>query len=276
MKQIGAAITLLMLAACGGSDSSSGSSTLTGASVSEGLGASSAASGASVGAATSTTGAATSVAGGTASGTASGAVPGTVPGTVPAGKMTLTTRVVDGPIQGAVVCTDKNLNGVCDAGEPQATTDANGIASLLIDTADNRKYPVLAVVGLGAIDAVNGSVKTAYTLLAPADESDFITPLSTLVAQHVITTGLPTSVAVEAIQSLASVVMPLGDPARFTAQDAALARLFVVTSQVLSTMLSPAVGQLALDGSIITNAAVSQIARSQLLRLLRESWQTAG
>jgi len=268
MKQIGAAMTLLMLAACGGSDSGSGSSTLSGASVSEGLGASSAASGASVGAATSTTGADTSAAGGTAAGTVPGTVTGTVTGTVPTGKMTLTTRVIDGPIQGAVVCTDKNLNGVCDAGEPQATTDATGIASFLIDTADNGKYPVLAVVGPGAIDAVNGSVRTAYTLLAPADESDFITPLSTLVAQHVITTGLPTSVAVEAIQSLASVVMPLGDPARFTAQDAALARLVVVTSQVLSTMLSPAVGQLALDGSIITNAAVSQIARSQLLRLL--------
>jgi hypothetical protein len=264
MKQIGAAMTLLMLAACGGSDSGSGSSTLSGASASQGLGASSVASGSTVGGATSTTGADTSAAGGTVPGTAAG----TVTGTVPTGKMTLTTRVIDGPIQGALVCTDKNLNGVCDAGEPQATTDATGIASFLIDTADNSKYPVLAVVGLGAIDAVNGSVRTAYTLLAPADESDFITPLSTLVAQHVITTGLPTSFAVEAIQSLASVVTPLGDPSRFTAQDAALARLVVVTSQVLSTTLSPAVGQLALDGSIITNAAVSQIARSQLLRLL--------
>ncbi len=258
MKQIGAAMSLLILAACGGSgsDGGSGSSPLSGASASQSSGATSAASVSKPDGETPTTDAGALPAGAAA------------PGAVPTGKISLTTRVIDGPIQGAVVCTDKNLNGVCDAGEPQATTDANGIASFLIDTADTCKYPILAVVGLSAIDAVNGSIKTAYTLSAPADESDFITPLSTLVAQHAITTGLPTSVAIEAIQSLASVVMPLGDPAKFTAQDAALARLVVVTSQLLSTTLSPAIGQVALDGSIITSAAVSQIVRSQLLRML--------
>ena len=258
MKQIGAAMSLLMLAACGGggNDGGSGSSPLSGASASQGSSASSAASGSKPGGATSTTDAGDSPAGAAAS------------GAVPAGKLTVTTRVIDGPIQGAVVCVDKNLNGVCEASEPQATTDANGRASFLIDAADNCKYPLLAVVGLSAIDSVNGSIKTAYTLLAPADESDFITPLSTLVAQHAITTGLPTSVAIEAIQSLASVIKPLGDPAAFTAQDAALARLVVVTSQVLSTTLSPAIGQVALDGSIITSDAVGQIVRSQLLRML--------
>jgi hypothetical protein len=274
MKQIGAAMTLLMLAACGGggTDGGSGStSALPGASSSQNSGTTSAPGGSKAGGATSTTDAGASqgsgsAASGTGTGTASAA--STVSAAVPSGKISLTTRVVDGPIQGAVVCTDRNLNGICEAGEPQATTDANGIATFLIDAVDTCKYPLLAVIGLNAVDAVNGQVRIAYTLSAPADESDFITPLSTLVAQHAITTGLPTSVAIEAIQNIAGVIKPLGDPAAFTARDAALARLIVVTSQSLATTLAPSIGKLALDGSVISAAGVGQVVQTQLLLML--------
>jgi hypothetical protein len=34
--------------------------------------------------------------------------------------------VIDGYLEGAEVCLDLNRNRVCDAGEPTATTDANG------------------------------------------------------------------------------------------------------------------------------------------------------
>ena len=269
MKQIGAAMTLLMLAACGGggSDGGSGSSSaLPGASASQSSGNGSVPDGSKAGGATSTTAAGASQAAGSDSAAAASAASASV--AVPPGKLNLTTRVINGPIQGAVVCTDKNLNGLCEASEPQAITDTNGIASFLIDAADSCKYPLLAMIGLNAVDAVNGQVRTAYTLSAPADESDFITPLSTLVAQHAITTGLPTSVAIEAIQTIGGVIKPLGDPAAFTARDATLARLIVATSQSLATTMSPSIGKLALDGSVITAAGVGQVVQTQLLLTL--------
>ena len=287
MKKIGAAMTLLMLAACGGGsgggDGGSGStSAAPGASASQSSGTGSAASGSKEGGASSTTGGvgttqppgsvassstpAASSSTPDAAGSASVSPSATI--AVPTGKIAVTTRVIDAAIQGAVVCTDKNLNGVCDAGEPQATTDANGVASFLIDSADSCKYPLLATIGLNAVDAVNGQIRTAYTLSAPADESDFITPLSTLVAQHAITTGLPTSVAIEAIQNIAGVIKPLGDPAAFTATDAALARLIVATSQSLATTLAPSIGKMALDGSVISAAGIGQVVQTQLLVML--------
>src|SRR3954452_17998457 len=44
--------------------------------------------------------------------------------------------VVDGAIRNATVCLDKNLNGLCDTGEPSAKTDASGAATLQVDAAD--------------------------------------------------------------------------------------------------------------------------------------------
>ena len=43
---------------------------------------------------------------------------------------TLSTTVIDGAIENATVCLDKNNNGVCDAGEPASKTNAAGKANL--------------------------------------------------------------------------------------------------------------------------------------------------
>src|SRR4051812_36566681 len=66
------------------------------------------------------------------------------------------TRVVDGPLRNALVCLDKNVNGACEAGEPQARTDTSGNATLVVDNADVGKFPILALVGTDAVDVVNG------------------------------------------------------------------------------------------------------------------------
>jgi hypothetical protein len=50
------------------------------------------------------------------------------------------TRVVDGPLRNALVCLDKNVNGICEAGEPQARTDASGSATLVVDNADVANF----------------------------------------------------------------------------------------------------------------------------------------
>ena len=90
-------------------------------------------------------------------------------------------KVVDGAIRGATVCLDKNSNGLCDTGEPSATTAADGTATLTIPTADANKYPVLALVGTDAVDADHGPVTVAFSLQAPADRPAVVSPLSTLV-----------------------------------------------------------------------------------------------
>jgi trimeric autotransporter adhesin len=99
-----------------------------------------------------------------------------------------TVNVIDGPIQGAVVFLDKNSNGVWDTGEVKGTTDSTGKVVLDVPTADIGKYPIVAIVGAGSIDADTGVAHTAaeaYTLKAPADATGVISPLTTMV-QHAI------------------------------------------------------------------------------------------
>ena len=102
----------------------------------------------------------------------------------------LTTTVVDGALQNATVCLDKNGNGACDAGEPTGKTDVAGKVTLEVDTADMGKFPLLAVVGTDATDADTGAVAVAFTLKAPADRFAVVSPLTTLVQTLLEGSGL--------------------------------------------------------------------------------------
>ena len=109
----------------------------------------------------------------------------------------VTTSVVDGPLQNALVCLDANGNGVCDTGEVQGKTDASGNVTLQVPQADVGKYAIIAMIGTDAVDKDNGAVTTAYVLKAPADQTGVITPLTTLVQTHVEATGLSTTAAAD-------------------------------------------------------------------------------
>ncbi len=172
--------------------------------------------------------------------------------------VTVTTRVVDGPLQNAVVCLDANANDSCDAGEVQATTDADGNATLHIPQADAGKYALLAVVGAGAIDQDNGAVTTPYVLKAPADQTAVITPLTTLVQAHIEATGASTAAASDFVRSQAGLsVSPLADFSTSTGAGASLAatvaRLVVLTTQQQTAAVqSNVVGQTDLSGATVT------------------------
>jgi len=118
---------------------------------------------------------------------------------------TVALTVMDGLIQGATVCLDMNANGSCDASEPQGTSGADGKVSFSVPNTDVGKYPVLAVVGPGAIDMDNPgtpiTAATAYTLTAPADQTAVVSPLTTLVQQLVTSQGLSTTDAAATVQS---------------------------------------------------------------------------
>ncbi|QEM70156.1 carboxypeptidase-like regulatory domain-containing protein [Geobacter sp. FeAm09] len=108
-------------------------------------------------------------------------------GTTPAtGTTAVSGKVADGYLVGATVFLDKNGNYQLDAGEPSATTDANGAYTLTVDPADVGKYPIVALVIKGqTIDKDTGSPVTgSYVLSMPATatsgtvSSNFISPMS--------------------------------------------------------------------------------------------------
>ena len=179
--------------------------------------------------------------------------------------------VVDGPLHKAVVCLDRNTNGLCDPGEPSATTDSKGSASLDVPTADVGKFPIVAMVGTDATDADTGPVTTAYILKAPPDATDVVSPLTTLVQALRESTGSNTSEAAAAIQSQlgleGSVLANFTQDSSASAQLAAtLARLIVMTAQ---TQTKDTEGALDVDGKPLSNAQISSVIHLQLLQQLQ-------
>jgi hypothetical protein len=123
------------------------------------------------------------------------------PAPVPVKTAEVTVRVVDGPLEKALVCLDANANGACDASEVAAKTDADGMAKLTLPEADVGKYGLLAMVPVGAIDKDHGEVKTAYVMRSPADATALVSPLTTLVQNQLeLGDGGKTAEAVAALQ----------------------------------------------------------------------------
>lgn len=209
--------------------------------------------------------------GGGSDGDATPAAPTVVPTTTD-----VSTTVADGAIKGATVCLDKNGNGNCDADETKGTTDGNGKVTLAVPNADVGKYPILAIIGTDAVDAVNGAVTTAYTMTAPADQVAVVTPLTTLVQQTVATTGASTADAVKSVQSstgiTASLFLDLSKastaPTDGSVDPVAVARLLVVTTQKQTAAVAAALGTMAADNTAITQSDLDKAVQKKLLELL--------
>ena len=210
--------------------------------------------------------------GGGGGGTTAGGGGGTggTPGTA---TTAVAVTVIDGALRNATVCLDKNLNGVCDTGEPSAKTDASGAASLQVDAADVGKYPVLAVVGTDAVDADNGPVTTAFVLKAPADKTSVVSPLTTLVQSQVEATGASTATAEATIKAQIGLDVSLfQDFTKSTTTEGgtlnAIARTLVITTQQQSAALASSVGSTAIDGSTITQQDLNDLITRKLLEVL--------
>ena len=94
--------------------------------------------------------------------------------------------VLDGYLQGAKVCFDKNMNFSCDLGEASTTTDSKGGFILNVDTSGGGQY--LVQVTTSTVDLDTGNTVTApYVLAAPVGQQAAITPLTTLVALAMVT-----------------------------------------------------------------------------------------
>jgi len=165
---------------------------------------------------------------------------------------------IDGLLKGAIVCLDANQNGLCDEGETKGTTDEKGVATLNVPNTDLGKFPVLAVVPAGAVDADNPTtpITTGYTLKAPADKAAVITPLTTLV-QHQVENGLTSTQAAASVQAQTGVADVF---ANFVATPDANARVIAKTivqvtqAKLADATLTDVVGK----NDPITNKAVTK------------------
>ncbi|MBC7954431.1 MAG: hypothetical protein H7Y33_00995 [Cytophagales bacterium] len=184
------------------------------------------------------------------------------------------TTVIDGPLQNALVCLDKNDNGACEGDEPSARTAADGSATLTVPNADVGRYPLLAMVGTDAIDAVSGPVTTAYVLSAPGDRTDVVSPWTTLVKTHADGTGLSSTAAEAGLQDYAQLNAPslMGNYSATGANASeglgTAARLLVVTRQLAATALQPAVGTPDSSGAVITQTDIRHAIDRRLIELL--------
>ncbi len=174
--------------------------------------------------------------------------------------------VADGPLKDVKACYDLNDNGVCDTGEPTATTDTDGKYSFDVLATDAGKHAVLAMVPATAIDKDTGlPVGVAFTLKAPATGSAgtqavFVSPLSTAVADISQDGGKTVAQASDEVKlALNLSVSPLAD---FTASngnaDAALAARAVGAVLITSTQLATAAGVPAAQITALTKAATTQ------------------
>lgn len=120
----------------------------------------------------------------------------------------LDVRAVDGYLQGALVWLDTNGDYALTSGEPSATTDGSGKATLdvtSIEHPEQYKLLVQAIVGQTS-DVGDGSgtpkpVAKTFTMSAPAG-INVVTPLTTLVEQKMTTAGMTQAQAAQEMATL--------------------------------------------------------------------------
>ena len=97
--------------------------------------------------------------------------------------ITVSGKAADGYLSGATVCLDVDANMACGEDEPTATTVAGGAFTLTIpEDIDAAAHAIVVEVSEATIDEDTGlAVGKPYVLSAPAGESSFISPLTTVV-----------------------------------------------------------------------------------------------
>lgn len=124
-------------------------------------------------------------------------------------------RVLDGPIAGVKVCLDLNSNLICDGPtiEPEAVTDAEGNYRLEYSgVRDAEALHVIAEVPSDALDVETGEpFGKPFTLMAPTNYPEVISPLSTLVSSEQIS-AKDTGQNLTAVEAESRVRQSLGLP----------------------------------------------------------------
>ena len=190
------------------------------------------------------------------------------------------TTVIDGPIKNALVCLDKDGDGLCGAGEPSGRTDANGNLTLKIAKADLGKYALVTMVGTDAEDAENGGAITEpFSMSAPPGKPAVISPLTTMMHQAMQSSGATEAEAEAVVKEQTGVVVNLFEDFTTVASKAAakaaggsdpgkVARMIVITTQAQNKIVSASLGAQALDGSTIGPADLKRAVQKKLSQIL--------
>lgn len=98
---------------------------------------------------------------------------------------TLSGIAIDGYLEKALVCLDRNANNDCDGDEPISITAEDGSFTLNgVSQEDKENYAVLvkAILGQTKDSDDNGlTIKNEFFLKAPASKADVVSPLTTIV-----------------------------------------------------------------------------------------------
>lgn len=196
---------------------------------------------------------------------------------VPPATVNVAASVIDGPIQGATVCLDKNGNGACDSDEPSGTTAADGSVTLTVLQSDAGKYPLLAIVSGSAVDKDSGAVAAPFVLQAPADHPGVISPLTTMVQQVAASANVSSDDAAKIVADQTGITVSLfadytqtrdSDPASMAAGQ--VARTIVATIQAQTQALGGSVGATDSSGGTISKADVDAATRDAVAALLTQ------
>lgn len=182
-------------------------------------------------------------------------------------KTTIVSQVIDGAIEGAIVCLDKNQNNQCDTDEPQGKTDKDGKASFDIEKADAGKYPLVAFVGADANDADHGRVGIPFVMTTIASETSMITPFTTMVHQTT-ENGATKEEAIKSVEDLTGIKGGLFKDPTKDPSSKALARLIVLINQQVTDVMSSAIGAEGLDKKKITQSDIIKMSKSKGMELL--------
>lgn len=188
--------------------------------------------------------------------------------------------VADGYLVGAKICLDANGNKACDAAEKSTTTDGTGKFDFGVLTSAQAGYPLVVEVSPDTVDLdSNAKVGKAYILTAPKG-STFVSPITTLVQEHLAQNPSLTIVAAEtAIKTQLGVSVGLLDD--YIAKQgetnanpgyAALHRMAQVTAQLMAEL---GVEVKALDASVKAEVVVELVAERIAAQLTTIAGQSA-
>jgi hypothetical protein len=187
-------------------------------------------------------------------------------------------RVVDGYIGGAIVCVDENNNWQCDAGETQTTTLSDGSYFLpYAGSLDGKQIVSQVPIGATDTDFPGETILRPFTLVSPAEAASrtgptaevIVTPFTTMVSKEMSITGSSATVAASSVrQEFGLTESPLNydfkaknDRTALAAAQAITAAIAIVQETVVQSArvegisLSP--GEVAISASRIVKQEVA-------------------
>ncbi|MGA9379722.1 MAG: calcium-binding protein, partial [Phormidium sp.] len=184
-------------------------------------------------------------------------------------------KVQDGPIAGATLFFDGNLNGTQDSDEPTTTTDSAGNFTLDIpDSFDLNSDGFIDAgegeyVAIGGTDAITGQAFTGRLRSVPG--STVVTPLTTLISTLVDTGALPEASETQVKTALglpSSVNLATFDPIAAAQAGSSEGKAVLAAQVAVQTLISQISNSLQTVAGISSNSLDAQVT-ANLAQLLQ-------